>query len=75
MTGYQSEAQLEDGLVKRLIGLGYAPVTLPDMAAMRDNLRVQLGKHNGVTLSDAEFAKVINHLDKGNVFDKAKILR
>ncbi|MCK0169575.1 type I restriction endonuclease subunit R [Aliiroseovarius sp. S1123] len=72
---YQSEAQLEDGLVKRLIGLGYAPVTLPDMAAMRENLRVQLGKHNGVTLSDSEFAKVINHLDKGNVFDKAKTLR
>ncbi|MGH1447016.1 MAG: type I restriction endonuclease subunit R [Cognatishimia sp.] len=72
---YQSEAQLEEGLVKRLIGLGYAPVTLPDMAAVRENLRVQLGKHNGVTLSDAEFAKVINHLDKGNVFDKAKTLR
>ena len=75
MAGYQSEAQLEEGLVGRLIGLGYVPVTLPDMAAMRDNLRVQLGKHNGVTLSDAEFAKVINHLDKGNVFDKAKTLR
>lgn len=75
MAGYQSEAQLEEGLVNRLIGLGYAPVTLPDMAAVRDNLRVQLGKHNGVTLSDAEFAKVINHLDKGNVFDKAKTLR
>ena len=26
-------------------------------------------------LSDAEFARVLNHLDKGNVFDKAKILR
>ncbi|PIB25624.1 restriction endonuclease subunit R [Amylibacter kogurei] len=75
MAGYQSEAQLEEGLVKRLIGLGYAPVTLPDMAAMRENLRLQLGKHNGVTLSDSEFAKVINHLDKGNVFDKAKTLR
>lgn len=75
MTDYQSEAQLEEGLVGRLIGLGYAPVTLPDMAAVRDNLRMQLGKHNGVTLSDAEFAKVINHLDKGNVFDKAKTLR
>ena len=37
MAGYQSEAQLEEGLVGRLIGLGYVPVTLPDMAAMRDN--------------------------------------
>ena len=75
MADYQSEAQLEDGLVKRLTGLGYAPVTLPNMDAMRANLRAQLGKHNGVTLSDAEFAKVLNHLDKGNVFEKAKTLR
>ena len=71
----QSEAQLEADLVKRLTGLGYAPVTLPDMDAMRANLRDQLGKHNGVTLSDQEFAKVLNHLDKGNVFEKAKTLR
>ena len=71
----QSEAQLESDLVKRLTGLGYAPVTLPDMDAMRTNLRAQLGKHNGVTLSDSEFAKVLNHLDKGNVFEKAKTLR
>ncbi len=42
---------------------------------MRANLRAQLGKHNGVTLSDGEFGKVLNHLDKGNVFDKAKTLR
>lgn len=71
----QSEAQLESDLVERLTGLGYALVALPDMDTMRDNLRAQLGKHNGVTLSDAEFAKVLNYLDKGNVFDKAKILR
>lgn len=75
MADYQSEAQLESDLVKRLTGLGYAPVTLPDMGAMRANLRDQLGMHNGVTLSDAEFAKVLNHLDKGNVFEKAKTLR
>lgn len=75
MADYQSEAQLEAGLVTRLTGLGYAPVTLPDMAAVHANLRAQLGRHNGVTLSDAEFAKVLNHLDKGNVFEKAKTLR
>ena len=72
---YQSEAQLEAGLVKRLEGLGYAPVALPDAAAMRANLRAQLNKHNNITLSDAEFARVLNHLSKGNVFDKAQILR
>ncbi|NSY40051.1 type I restriction endonuclease subunit R [Leisingera sp. ANG59] len=71
----QSEAQLEVDLLKRLTGLGYDPVVLADMDAMRANLRAQLGKHNGVTLSDDEFAKVLNHLDKGNVFEKAKTLR
>lgn len=75
MAQYQSEAQLEAGLVKRLQGLGYAPVTIPDVASMRANLRAQLDKHNNVTLSDTEFQKVLNHLSKGNVFDKAMILR
>ncbi|MEP2920935.1 MAG: type I restriction endonuclease subunit R [Sulfitobacter sp.] len=75
MASYQSEAQLEAGLVKRLEGLGYAPVTIPDAAAMRANLRAQLDAHNNITLSDGEFARVLNHLSKGNVFDKAQILR
>ena len=75
MASYQSEAQLEAGLIKRLEGLGYAPVAIPDAATMRANLRAQLDKHNNVTLTDAEFAKVLNHLSKGNVFDKAMTLR
>ena len=75
MSGTQSEAKLEADLVTRLTGLGYERVTIPDADALRANLKRQLEKHNSVVLSDAEFAKVINHLDKGNVFDKAKILR
>ena len=47
---------------------------------LRANLKAQLNIHNadalnGTGLSDAEFAKVLNHLDKGNVFARAKILR
>jgi type I restriction enzyme R subunit len=75
MAKYQSEDQLEQGLVKRLTGLGYAPVAIPDAGAMRANLRAQLDIHNNVTLTDGEFAKVLNHLSKGNVFDKAMTLR
>lgn len=71
----QSEAKLESDLVTRLTGLGYDRVSFPDMDAFRTNLRTQLGLHNNVTLSDGEFAKVLNHLDKGNVFEKAKTLR
>ena len=71
----QSEAQLETDLVKRLIALGFQPITLPDMPAMHANLRKQLNLHNSMTLSDTEFARVLNLLDKGNVFEKAKTLR
>ncbi len=72
----QSEAQLESGLVNRpLHSLGWVLVALTDGAGLRANLKAQLEAHNGISLSDAEFARVLNHLDKGNVFDKAKILR
>ena len=75
MSDYQSEAQMEAGLLTRLIGLGYAPVTVPDSAALHANLRLQLCIQNNITLSDAEFSRVLNHLDKGNVFERAKTLR
>ena len=71
----QSEAQLETGLIKRLHSLGWEPVTITDGAGLRANLKAQLEAQNGVFLSEAEFTRVLNHLDKGNVFDKAKILR
>ncbi|OYU41396.1 MAG: toxin-antitoxin system, toxin component [Pseudorhodobacter sp. PARRP1] len=53
----------------------YAPVTIPDITALHANLRAQLGIQNNITLSDTEFARVLNHLDKGNVFERAKTLR
>jgi len=75
MAEYQSEAQLEAGLVTRLTGLGYERVSIPDMSSLHANLRIQLGRHNGLTLSDDEYERVLNHLDKGNVFERAKTLR
>lgn len=71
----QSEAQLEIGLVNRLNELGWSSVSIPDSAALRSNLQVQLEEQNGVLFSDGEFTRVLNHLTKGNVFDKASILR
>lgn len=35
----------------------------------------QLETHNNTKLTDSEFKKVLNHLNKGNVFERAKILR
>ena len=71
----QSEAVLEDNLVKQLVDLGYEPVTIKDEEALKSNLKSQLEKHNKVSLSDTEFERILNHLNKGNVFEKAKILR
>ena len=72
----QPEAVLEANLVKQLSEeLGYEKVLIQDEEALKANLKRQLEKHNKTTLSETEFARVLNHLNKGNVFEKAKILR
>src|SRR5690606_17574187 len=37
--------------------------------------RSQLEIHNKKTFSDKEFEKILNHLSKGNIFEKSKTLR
>ncbi|MEG4962652.1 MULTISPECIES: type I restriction endonuclease subunit R [unclassified Microcoleus] len=71
----ESEAQLEQNLIDRLTGLGYEPVTIRNAADLTANLKAQLEKHNKTQLSPEEFKRVLNHLDKGNVFDRAERLR
>lgn len=71
----QSEAQLEESLAQRLTGLGYVRVTITNADELRANLKKQLEIHNKLELSQGEFNKIINHLDKGNVFQRAKTLR
>lgn len=71
----QPEQVLEDNLVAQLVTLGYGKVIIKDESDLLKNLKSQLEKHNNVTLSEKEFQKVLNHLNKGNVFDRAKILR
>jgi type I restriction enzyme R subunit len=71
----QPEQVLEDNLVAQLVNLGYGKVTIKNEKDLLVNLKAQLEKHNQITLSDKEFDKILNHLNKGNVFDRAKILR
>jgi type I restriction enzyme, R subunit len=71
----QPEQVLEDNLVKQLVSIGYAKVIVRDEKDLLANLKTQLEKHNHITLSTKEFDKVTNHLNKGNVFERAKILR
>lgn len=72
---HQSESQLEKSLVERLTRLGFTPVVIEDVAAMETNLRSQLSKFNNTAFSDSEWARIMNHLMKGDRFHKAKTLR
>ncbi len=72
---HQSEAILENNLIKQLLGLGYASVSIPDGNALVSNLKNQLELFNETTFTAKEFDAIINHLAKGNVFEKAKTLR
>ncbi|SOD81061.1 type I restriction endonuclease subunit R [Spirosoma fluviale] len=71
----QSEQALEENLIRQLVGLAYKPVVIKDEKDLLSNLKRQLEKHNNVLLTEAEFTQVLNHLNKGNVFERAKILR
>ncbi len=71
----QSEQTLETTLIEQLQGLGFATVILGDTAAMVANLRGQLEKFNETTFSDDEFTRILNHINKGDRFQKAKTLR
>ena len=71
----QSEQILENKLVQQLHRLGYEIVAIRDEASLLANLKTQLEAFNQVQLSEGEFKRVLNHLNKGNVFDRAKILR
>ena len=72
---HQSEQQLEKELLGQLAELGFEPVVLSDSNALVENLQAQLEKFNKTTFSDKEFARILNHLNKGDRFQKAKTLR
>ena len=71
----QPEAILEQNLINQLKELGYQKTSIPDGTALVSNLKEQLEKFNSLSFSEKEFEVILNHLAKGNVFDKAKTLR
>lgn len=71
----QSEHILEEQLLIQLQKIGYQYVSIKDEKALLVNLKTQLEKHNHIQLSDGEFEKVLNILNRGSVFEKAKLLR
>ncbi|WP_017496807.1 type I restriction endonuclease subunit R [Flavobacterium sp. WG21] len=72
---HQSEAALENNLIKQLVGLGFTSVKIQDGESLVANLKSQLEIFNQTTFTVKEFDAILNHLAKGNVFEKAKTLR
>lgn len=71
----QSEQILEEQLISQLQKLGYHYISIADEKSLLANLKTQLEKHNRIEFSTTEFEKVVNIINKGSVFDKAKTLR
>ena len=72
---HQSEALLENNLIKQLRGLCYESIQIQDGDALVSNLKSQLEGFNKTTFTTKEFNAILNNLAKGNVFEKAKMLR
>ncbi len=71
----QNEQQLEHALLKQLADLGYSPINLSNEKALLTNLKKQIEVHNKISFSDNDFKKVLNILQAGSVFERAKTLR
>ena len=71
----QPEQILENNLVAQLEKLGYKKVVIKDETDLLTNLKSQLEIHNKIELSDNDFKQILNYINKGNIFERAKILR
>ena len=71
----QSEQVLEIQLIQKLKTLGFERVLIENEFQLIANLKKQLEKHNKIQFSDQEFKQILNKLNRGNIFEKAKILR
>lgn len=77
---HESEAMLEERLIKHLQILGYEKVNLKNIDDVKNNFRKQINIHNseelnGKDLSDKEFERLYNMITGKGVFASAKILR
>lgn len=76
----QPEQILENNLVAQLQKLGYKYVRIQDESDLLANFKTQLEIHNSTSdspcvLSDKDFKQILAYINKGNIFNRAKILR
>ena len=84
MSRVVSEYEVENLLIDRLESISYNYIELKNYDEVIDNFRTQLAKFNAKKLeekghdasfSDAEFNRVMIHVDNQSVYESAKILR
>lgn len=64
---YQTEAQLEEKLIKDLVSQGYERLDVSSMEELYTNLRTQIEKLNDIEFSDSEWNRFLNeYLDAPN---------
>ena len=75
--GYQSEAQLENALIKQLADQGYEYAKIKDEAALLENLRQQLEELNDIKLSDSEWARLLPMIsnEQMTILDKTEMIQ
>ncbi|WP_296886990.1 type I restriction endonuclease subunit R [uncultured Methanobrevibacter sp.] len=71
----QSEAGLENNLIKQLESEGYERIILKDESDLEYNFKKQLEEFNKTKFSESEFKKILIYLEGGSIFEKAKKLR
>ena len=75
--GYQSEAKLEAAFIRQLQAQGYEYVRVKDEKGLLCNLRRQLERLNDVTLSDAEWKRLLPMIsnEQMTIEDKTEMLQ
>lgn len=71
----QTEAVLENNLIKKLENEGYEYVDIADENELNSNFKYQIEKFNNCSLSDDEFERILSYLNQGSIYDKAEKLR
>lgn len=72
---HQPEQTLENNLIAQLQAMKYECVEITNESALLSNLKAQLEKHNNTSYSTSEFAAIVNHLNKGTIFERSETLR
>lgn len=78
------EYEIEEKFIQRLESIGYSYIEMKNYDHVLTNFRTQLAKFNArkleekghaVLFSDAEFNRIMIHIDNHSVYESAKILR